>query len=591
MNPQVNPELPKIPVAVPRADKPRRRARYWALGSFLLLCALAAGAVYLWRQGSPALQRGGAGGAAVRTAAVGAGNLEKTLRLSGVTVAERYSSLTVPQLRGRRGGGVTVVQGGRGMTVTISSGGGGGGGGGDRGGSSGGSSSGSGDSSASSGDTGTSTAAVASTAGQGAQVAGFRQTSNRFGGSSSSSSSSSSASSSSSSSSRSSSSSTSSSASSASSSGGSSGGGGGGGGDSLTGGSDFMQVLEKAKPAGSLVKKGDVVAEFDRQFQLLRLDDYRATVEQSERGMKSIDQELRISRLNRQQQIDAAKAAVEKAKLDIKTTPVLSAIQAETLKLRLEEAEAQLKQLQTVAAYQEASERASRRVSEIDFQTARSELRRAEDNINRMIVRAPMDGMLVMQNMMRGSDMSQIREGDQLFPGMMFAQIVDPSSMLVSASVNQTDVEAIRIGQRATLRFDAYPGLTLPAHVMAIGAMTKSGGQRTDFFKEIPVFLKIDQMDPRVIPDLSVSVDVVVAEASAPAVAPIESLFREEGAGSREFVFVKTASGFEKREIEVALRNHVRAAIVSGLKEGEVVALERPPAAGGTGEKAGVGNG
>ncbi len=40
-----------------------------------------------------------------------------------------------------------------------------------------------------------------------------------------------------------------------------------------------------------MVRKGDVIAEFDRQFQLLRLDDYQATVEQSERGMKTIDQE------------------------------------------------------------------------------------------------------------------------------------------------------------------------------------------------------------------------------------------------------------------------------------------------------------
>jgi multidrug efflux pump subunit AcrA (membrane-fusion protein) len=162
---------------------------------------------------------------------------------------------------------------------------------------------------------------------------------------------------------------------------------------------------------------------------------------------------------------------------------------------------------------------------------------------------------------------------------MMFAQIVDPSSMLVTAAVNQADVENLRINQKATLRFDAYPGLQLPAHVMAIGAITKPGGQRADYVKEVPVFFKIDKMDPRVIPDLSVSVDVEVESSASKVIAPLESIFTEEE-GGRTFVYVKTANGFEKRDIEVDLRNHVRAAIKNGLKAGDVVALERPtPAA------------
>jgi biotin carboxyl carrier protein len=546
---------------------------------------LAVAGFALWRQAQP--QTGGPGGgiAAVRTAVVADGELKKTLRLTGVTAAERYVSLTVPQLRGRRGGGgVTVVAGGgRGgaMMIQASSGGGGGGEGGRSSQQGGGAS---GEATASAG-AATGGAAVASTAGQGAAMAGssmanFRGSSNRFGGGGASSSSGASSGGSASAGSGSSSASSSGGASASGGGGGSTGGGGGspgggGGGGGGMGGDDFSQVLQKVMESGARVKKGDVIAEFDRQFQILRLDDYKSTVEQSERGMKTIDQELVLAKTNREQQVASARAAVEKAKLDIKTTPVRSAIEAESLKLQLEQAEIQLKQILSAVPYQEASEKASRRVSEIDFQTAKTEYRRAEDNIDRMLVKAPMEGMLVMQNTMRGSDFSQIRQGDQLFPGMMFAQIVDPSSMLVTASVNQADVENLRINQKATLRFDAYPGLELPAHVMAIGAITKPGGQRADFFKEIPVFFKIDRMDQRVIPDLSVSVDVEVESASSKVIAPLESIFTEEE-GGRTYVYVKTAAGFEKRDVEVDLRNHVRAAVKSGLKTGEVVALERP---------------
>lgn len=343
------------------------------------------------------------------------------------------------------------------------------------------------------------------------------------------------------------------------------------------GANDFMQVLQKVAKPGSLVKKGDTVAEFDRQFQQLRLDDYRATVQQSERSLKAIDADQDVQRKSFELGIQQAKAAVEKAKLDIKTTPVRSLIQAEQLKLALEEAEAKLKQLQTQLPFQEASLKSQRKDSEISVDQSKVELKRAERNVELLAMTASMDGMLVMESMRRGNEFSQIQQGDQLMPGQLFARIVDPSSMMVSATVNQTDVEFVRVGAKAMLRFDAYPGLELPAHVVSMGAITNPGGQRAAFVKEIPVYLKIDKMDSRVIPDLSVSVDVLIQSAEGLLLAPLESVFRDSPV-SKPYVFVRTAEGFQKREIELGLSNNIATAVTSGLKAGEVIALEQPVA-------------
>jgi hypothetical protein len=192
-----------------------------------------------------------------------------------------------------------------------------------------------------------------------------------------------------------------------------------------------------------------------------------------------------------------------------------------------------------------------------------------------MTMTAPMDGMLVMESMMRGSEFSTIQQGDQLFPGQLFARIVDPRSMLVTAIVNQADVEHLRVNAKASLNFDAYPDLALPAHVVSIAAIPKPGGQRGAFVKEISVVLKLDKMDPRVIPDLSVSADVFVGSEVSQLVAPLESVFQDRQ-DAKPYVFVKSGKGFVKREVEIGLRNNVVAAVASGLKAGEVVALERP---------------
>ena len=74
-----------------------------------------------------------------------------------------------------------------------------------------------------------------------------------------------------------------------------------------------------------------------------------------------------------------AQAAVDKAKLDIKTTPVRSDIDAERLKLTLEEAESQLKMVQGDAAVRR-HERAygPPRVSDLTWTSPTCELKRAQ---------------------------------------------------------------------------------------------------------------------------------------------------------------------------------------------------------------------
>jgi multidrug resistance efflux pump len=570
MQPQLNPApLPRPEVAPGGAPQPavrRRKGHPWLL--LLSVIVLSLLGWYAWRQWSPAARSGAQAVARVRTAAVVQGSVEKTLRLAGTTTAEKYVSLIAPQLRGGRGGDVSVnvSQGGGGMIVTIDISGGGGGGGRPSGSST----------ASSSASSSTSSASVGSSAGTGGQssgtssLSGFRGATNRF-------SSRSSTSSAASTSSRTSSASAGTSTTSASSASSSGGGGGGGGGDRLSGGaSDFMQVIQSMIQPGTRVKKGDVVAEFDTQFQLLRLDDYKATVEQSERTLRSLDAQIDVARKSYRQSLEQARAAVEKARLDIKTIPVRSVIDAEILRLSLEQAEANLRMVEAAIPQQEISLRSQRRQAELDLEQAKLELERAQRNVERLIIRAPIDGMFVAETTRRGTEFGQIQAGDQVFPGQMIGRIVDPSSMLVSATVNQADVESIRIGAKAMLHFDAFPGLELPGHIVGIGAMTQPGRARAEYVREVPVMVKIDRMDPRVIPDLSVSVDVLIDKAEDVLVVPREALFREQD-GASPFVYVKKGDRFEKRPVEVRLANFVRAGIASGLRKGEIVALERPP--------------
>lgn len=337
-----------------------------------------------------------------------------------------------------------------------------------------------------------------------------------------------------------------------------------------------MLVLQEVVKPGTTVKKAGVVAEFDRQFMMLRLDDYKASVAQSEASLVKRKAELDITRKAHEQLVDSAKADLEKAKLDLKTAPVLSSIDAERAQLAVDQADAKYKQLLAEVKFVTISEQAAIRNAELDLAQSKIELTRAQANADKMIVKAPIDGLAVMQNMFRGAEFGQIKQGDQLWPGMFFMQVVNPSSMVINSTVNQVDVDKLRVGSKARIHFDAYPGLDLPAHVESIAAVTKPGGFRANFVREVPVRLKIDSMDPRVIPDLSVSADVTLEPGeSAAALVPTGAVFAEGSLG-KTYVLVKQPSGWERRAVNLGIVNHLVASVKSGLRPGEEVALDRP---------------
>jgi len=90
---------------------------------------------------------------------------------------------------------------------------------------------------------------------------------------------------------------------------------------------------------------------------------------------------------------------------------------------------------------------------------------------------------------------------------------------------------------------------------------------------EVPIRLELEAMDKRVIPNFSVSIDLVLQQMNDAVVVPLESVFHEDG---NAVAYVKQPEGWEKRELTLGMSNNVAAVVVSGLHAGDVVAAEVP---------------
>jgi multidrug resistance efflux pump len=341
-------------------------------------------------------------------------------------------------------------------------------------------------------------------------------------------------------------------------------------------GNDFNLLLTQLAQPGSMVKAGDLVAEFDLQAQQQRLDDYKDYMVQADNNIRRLKANLASSKEAMSQQVRSSKADWDKAVLDLKTAPVRSAIDAEKYKLAVDEAKEAYEQLAKQAKLQDESQTAQIRASEIDRDQSKIEMDRVEANLERMRIKSPINGIAVLQTLFRQGQLAQVRVGDQVNAGQPFLSIVDPSSMVINAEVNQVDAEKIRLGQKARIRLDAYPDIQLPGTVVGIGAMSKTSTVRGSYVGQIPVRLRIDEakVDSRIIPDLTASAEVLVDAEQDALLAPRGAVFEEAG---KAVVYVQDASGnWVRKEIETGLESNTQVAVRSGLRKGDVVALQRP---------------
>lgn len=255
---------------------------------------------------------------------------------------------------------------------------------------------------------------------------------------------------------------------------------------------------------GAHVKQGDLIAEFDPTQQIDnaltargKYEDLSHQVEQKI-AQNHADQEKRISDLTQ------AKGDLAKAELELQKAPILAEIAKLENDVKAEIARQHVESLTKSNEFHDRSDAAALRILELQRDRQKVALDRAQTNIDRMEVRAPLGGMVAQQNVWRGNSNGHAQEGDQLYRGQALVSIFDPSEMLVRCSVGEPDGAALIPGTRAKVYFDAYPEVVLPAHFEFASPMASSAlGSPVKTFSAV---FKLDKTDPRLTPDLSAAV-------------------------------------------------------------------------------------
>lgn len=335
----------------------------------------------------------------------------------------------------------------------------------------------------------------------------------------------------------------------------------------LTGGGLGSLVITHLAPSGAKVHKGDLLVEFDRQNEIKNALDKKAEYEDLLAQIRKKQADQAIAKAKDDTELQQATDAMKSAELETRRNEVVSRIDAEKNLTNLEEAKANLQQLQQTYQLKRAAEVADMKVLEIQRDRARSAMEHSESNAAKMEIRSPLDGIVILNTTWKGNQMGEVQEGDEVRPGVPFMQVMNPGSMQVRARVNQSDVPWLDIGQTVRIHLDAYPGIALPGKLQRLAAIGVTSGM-SNKVRTFTGLFNIEGADAHLMPDLSAAVDIVIQREGDSLIVPRDALYMDAGGA---YVWVKRGKSFEREEVKVGPMADDEAVITSGAKEGDVV--------------------
>lgn len=196
-----------------------------------------------------------------------------------------------------------------------------------------------------------------------------------------------------------------------------------------------------------------------------------------------------------------------------------------------------------------------------------AEIERTEALIAQKSIYAPWDGRLGLRD---------VAVGKYVAPGqnMIWLQTVDP--IYVDFTVTENDFGRIKVGQKVTAKFSAYPTDTFSGDVFTTDARVSESSRM------ITVRGKLDNPDGRLVPGMYSDVKVIVGEA-APVVTIPQTAVTYSLYGDSVFAVVKAKDAdpnakepdleIERRFVKLGLVRDGRVNVVEGIKPGDQVVI------------------
>lgn len=159
-------------------------------------------------------------------------------------------------------------------------------------------------------------------------------------------------------------------------------------------------------------------------------------------------------------------------------------------------------------------------------ETARAALAKAEDNLTKTSIKAPMAGVVTYL----AAEVGEIAQAQTAFTqGKTLMTISDLAVFEVEVDVDETEIGKVALGDDATIRVDAYRDTTFAGTVVEIGNSALVQGQGTEnYATSFRVKVRFAETDYIFRPGMSATVDITTATAEDALLIPYAAVVTRE---------------------------------------------------------------
>jgi len=362
-------------------------------------------------------------------------------------------------------------------------------------------------------------------------------------------------------------------------------------------------ILIDVIPDGSLVKKGDVLAQLDSSEYEELLRQQQITVERARADHRQAELDLEVAKLavveyqdgvmnetlkDHQRLIALAESELTRSKDRLDWTLRMSekgyASKSQVVGEQQNYARALFAMEQQVGA-RKLFERysAPRRVHELkgvvisreaslrhrsnQLRLSLERLEKLEKQVELCTIRAPHDGFVIYANDSRRNVIIEtgisVRQKQRLF------YLPDLDQMEVVAMLHESVVDRVDQGMDARVTLEGAPGALMSGKVTSIASLPVS--QWWSDVRYYEAIVRIDELTQKgLLPGMTAHVELVFAPKPDVLTVPVEAVASEDG---QDVCYVAREDGLERRQVALGEATHHLLEVAGGLEEGEQVVL------------------
>ncbi|HLW55305.1 MAG TPA: efflux RND transporter periplasmic adaptor subunit [Candidatus Angelobacter sp.] len=316
---------------------------------------------------------------------------------------------------------------------------------------------------------------------------------------------------------------------------------------------------------GDTVKKGQVLAELDKQQILQQVNQQRASLAASEAAARAAQADLDHAKVDAEgPDVPLLKRAYERAQAMAKDGVVSpSAVDDAEKNYEMALNKQQLGKAGVI------SFAAKLRQAEAQVAQAKAQLAEREEEYRNSTIVAPLDGMVLSRDVEVGDAVSSI-----LILGSSATLVMtlgDTHEVYVKGKVDESDIGKVYIGQAARIKVESYKDRTFNGKVTKISPM----GVEKDNVTTFEVRVSIDNAKGELKSQMTANAEIIMEEHKGVLMVPEGALiYDKDRKASVEIPDPNARNGKKKVDVTVGISNGSKTELLSGLKEGQQVVLQ-----------------